>query len=112
MRELRRPLVIPVVGIRERHQESRVGDTLHRREKPLRNDSPRAPRTEPASLMNDGCFPPSRARSSCSRTIRPFGTPDCFDACSSQEASSFVRRMVTVLLICHEGNTAGFGGRS
>src|ERR1700733_12733180 len=94
-----------VVGIGKRHQESPVGDTLPERENPLRCDRVRAPRTDPASLINEGCLPLSRTRSSCSRTMRPFGTPDCFDACSSQEASSFVRRMVIVLLICHKCNT-------
>jgi len=40
--------------------------------------------------------------------MRPFGTPDCFDACSSQVASSFVSRIVTVLLIWRNCNTFGW----
>ena len=38
--------------------------------------------------------------------MRPFGIPDCFDACSSQDARSFVSRIVTVLLIWHNRNTS------
>src|ERR1700689_5732670 len=96
-----------VIGIRERHQEARVSDTLHERENPLRVDRSRTPCTEPASLMNEGALPPSRAFSSCSRTMRPFGTPDCLEACSSQIASSLVSRIVTVLLIWPKCNTSG-----
>src|ERR1700730_17815011 len=98
-----------VIGIRECHQEARVGDTLHDRENPLRVDRSRIPRTEPASLINEGSLPPSRAFSGCSRTMRPFGIPDCFDACSSQVASSLVSRIVTVLLIWRKCNTYGRG---
>lgn len=36
--------------------------------------------------------------------MRPFGTPDCFEACSSQIASSSVSRIVTVLLIWRKCN--------
>ena len=95
-RELHRPGVVLVVGIGKRDQESRVGNSLHERVKPLRVDRSRAPRTVPASRMKD-CSPPlSRAFSSCSRMIRPRGTPERLETCSSQVASSFVRRIVTV----------------
>lgn len=108
-RKLRRPLVVLVIGIRKRHEEARVSDTLQDRENPLRIERSRTPQTAPASLMNEGALPPSRAFSSCSRTMRPFGTPDCFEACSSQIASSLVRRIVTVLLMWRKCNTQSRG---
>jgi hypothetical protein len=104
-RELRCPLVMLVIGIRKCHQEPRVSNSLQDRENPLRLERSRTPRTEPASLINEGSLPPSRAFSSCSRTMRPFGTPDCLDACSSQSASSLVSRIVIVLLIWRKCNT-------
>jgi hypothetical protein len=99
------PPMVFVVGIRKRHQKSCIGDTLHEREKPLRAERSRAPRTDPASRINEGAFPPFRALSSCSRTMRPLGIPDFFDAWSSQDARSLVSRTVTVLLIRHYCNT-------
>jgi len=74
------PPMVSVVAIRKRHQKSRVGNSLHERENPLRAERSRAPRTEPASLINDGDFPLFRALSSCSRTMRPLGIPDCLEA--------------------------------
>jgi hypothetical protein len=100
-RNLSRPLVVFIVGVRKCHQESGVSDTLHEREKPLRAERSLAPCTVPASLINEGAFPPFRALSSCSRTMRPLGIPDCFDAWSSHDAKSSVSRIVIVLLICH-----------
>jgi hypothetical protein len=73
---LSRPVVIFVIGVRKRHQEARIGDALHGRENPFRPERSRAPRTLPASLMKDGAAPPSRAFSSCSRMMRPRGTPE------------------------------------
>ncbi len=55
--------------------------------------------------MNEGAFPLVRAFSSWSRTIRPFGIPDCFDAWSSHDARSSVSRIVIVLLIWLNRNT-------
>ncbi len=47
------PLVVPVVAIGKRHEESGIGDALHVREKPLRVDRSLCPLTVPASRMND-----------------------------------------------------------
>ncbi len=53
-----------------------------------------------------GLFPVSRfARSSCSRTSRPTGTPVLRAVLFSQAASSSVRRIVIVSLIFHHCNT-------
>jgi hypothetical protein len=94
--DLSRPRMVFVVGVCERDQESSICDALHGRENPFRAERSRAPRTLPASLMNDGSAPLSRAFSSCSRMMRPRGMPERFEAWSSHAASSFVRRIVTV----------------
>jgi len=94
------PFVVFIIGVSKCYQESGVSDAIHEREKPLRAERSRAPCTVPASLTNEGAFPPLRALSSCSRTMRPFGIPDCFDAWSSHDAKSSVSRIVIVLLIC------------
>ena len=58
-----------VTGIRKRHQETRISYTLQDRENPLRIERSRTPRTEPASLMNEGALPPSRVFSAIARCI-------------------------------------------
>jgi hypothetical protein len=93
--DLHRPLVIVIVAVRERDQQSGIGNAYQGRENPFRFDRSRAPRIVPAKRMNDCSERLARARSSCSRIIRPRGIPDLLETCSNQAASSSVRRAVT-----------------
>jgi hypothetical protein len=67
-READGPFVMPVVPVRERHEQAGVGDGFHRFENPFRVDRSRAPRTDPASRKKGGAAV-ARAFASCSRTI-------------------------------------------
>jgi len=58
------------------------------REKPFREERSRGPRTVPASLRKAWRGLAALAFSSCSRTIRPCGTPALRADSSSQSASS------------------------
>jgi len=91
-----RPLVMPVVAVGKGDEEPGVGDALHGREKPLRDERSRAPRTEPASLRKACRLLAARAFSSWSRTILPCGTPAFRADSSSHSASSWLRRTVLV----------------
>ena len=91
-----RPLVMEVAAVREGHKETGVGNALHPREKPLRADRSRAPRTLPARRMNDRAGPSDLARSSWSRMIFPCETPVFLDFSSSHPARSLSRRTVIV----------------
>ena len=51
--DLHRPSMVFIVSVGERDQKSRIGNSLHERENPLRVDKSRAPRTVPASRMKD-----------------------------------------------------------
>ena len=85
--------------------KSRVGNSSHLLANPLREDKSRGPSTEPARCRN-GCSSLRRASSSCSRMIRPRGTPALREAASSHPAKSSGRRTVIVLLIRLDRNTA------
>lgn len=91
LRDANRPFVVTIVTIRECDEESGVGNARHEREKPLRAERSRGPRTAPAKRMND-CWPLlTLAFSSWSRMIFPWGTPVLAATCSSQTASSLLR---------------------
>src|SRR5438552_18361117 len=90
------PVVVTVIPVCERDQEPGAGEPFHEREKPLRDDRSRAPRTEPARRMNDRRGLTTRAFSSWSRTILPWETPVFAATSSSQTARSLVRRTVIV----------------
>src|SRR5262249_54865578 len=58
-----------VVPVRERHEETRVGDPLHFRENPFRADRSLAAATAPASRMNR-CLGPRWRGFSCLSDVR------------------------------------------
>jgi hypothetical protein len=95
-RHFHSPCVMAIVAIGESHQKAGVGNPVHERENPFRDDKSRAPCTEPASFMKPPEGPPFFARSSCSRMIRPCDMPVLAAVLSSHSASSLVRRIVIV----------------
>jgi hypothetical protein len=75
----------------------------HFGEKPLRVERSAGPAAAPARRRN-GRAPAPFAFSSCSRTIRPRGTPVFREVSRNHSASSSCNRTVIVLLICFESN--------
>ena len=99
------PRVVLILPITEGHEEARIGNRFHLREKPFRVDRFAGPATAPASRRN-GFFSDVRAFASSSRMMRPLGTPVLRDVSSSHCARSSGRRTVIVLPIYVECNTA------
>ena len=52
LRDSEGPRMVPVSGVREGHEEPGVGDALHGRANPFREDRSFGPRIFPASRMN------------------------------------------------------------
>jgi hypothetical protein len=85
-----------ISSVREGDQKPGVGNRLHLREEPFRDERPGAPLMVPARRMNRGGFLSFRARSRWSRTIALFGMPVSRLTLSSHCSSSSVRRIVSV----------------
>jgi len=98
--------MMAVLSISERDQESGVGNRLHLREKPFRVERSAGPATKPARRKK-GRFSALLACSSCSRMMRPRGTPVSRAVCVSHSARSSGSLTVSVLLICSNCNTSG-----
>jgi len=96
--------MMAVLSVSERHQKSGVGNRLHLREKPFRVERSAGPATKPARRKK-GRFSALLACSSCSRMMRPRGTPVSRAVCVSHSARSSGSLMVSVLLICPNCNT-------
>jgi hypothetical protein len=85
-----------VATIAEGDDESGIGNSLHRRENPLREDRSGTPLIFPAWRRNRW-FPFSDfALSNCWRMMRPTGKPVRRDTSFSQANSSSVRRIGNV----------------
>src|SRR6266568_2429507 len=97
--------MVLVVSIAERNDKACVGDAFHEREKPFREDKSRGPATFPAKRRKGRLSFRALAFSSCSRTMRPAGTPVRREVSSSQSANSRGSRIVSVLRICHNCKT-------
>jgi hypothetical protein len=95
--------MMPIIPVGKSDQKAGVGNSSHLLANPLRLEKSRGPSTDPARCRN-GCSALRRASSSCSRMIRPRGTPAFLEAASSHPAKSSGSRTVIVLLICPECN--------
>lgn len=85
-----------VSAIAKGNDETGVGNSFHRREKPLREERSEGPLILPA-CRRKRWFPFSDlALSNCWRMIRPTGKPVRRETSFSQASSSSVRRMVSV----------------
>jgi hypothetical protein len=95
-RQAERPVMMEVVSVGIGHNETGIGYPPHFRANPFRNERSRGPSIAPARRRNF-CLPPfSRAASSCSRMIRPTGTPVRREVSLSHFRRSSVRRIVSV----------------
>src|SRR5437588_6387847 len=70
-----RPIVVSVIAVGKRHEESGVSDAVHVRENPFRRERFLGPRMLPARRMNDWAALLALAFSNWSRTILPCGRP-------------------------------------
>jgi hypothetical protein len=100
-----RPPVMTVCAVPESHNEASIGNALHRREYPFREERSAGPEMVPACRMKR-CLPCCcRAVSNRSRMSFPTGTPVAREVSFSQAIISSGRRTVSVLLIWHYCNT-------
>src|SRR5581483_196912 len=95
-------MLVPAIG--KRDQKTGIGDRPHLREKPFLVDRFGGPSTAPASRRK-GCPPAPLAFSSCSRTIRPFGSSVLREVSANHGATSEGILTVSVLLMCSDCNT-------
>src|SRR5712675_1498681 len=94
-----------IVTVADRDDKTRVGNSFHFPEYPLRVERSAGPLSAPMCRRNR-CLPPlDLALSSCSRTSRPIGTPVRREFSFSHASSSSGRRIVNVLLIWQYCNT-------
>lgn len=98
--QIHRPTVVAVPAVEVGDKESRVGNTLHDFENPLRCERSRGPSRLPASSRN-GFFSSSRSRkaSIASLTRRPWGRPVSLDLRRIHSKLSAGKRTVNVVLI-------------
>src|SRR5580700_748198 len=104
------PIVVLVSFSYQRHQQAGIGNRVHPREKPLREEtSGGPPLIMPAYFFHTGSlfssFSFERVASRDRRTSRPAGNPVMRDFSRRRSSSSSGRRIVSVLLIVHYCNT-------
>src|SRR5436853_6119213 len=98
--------MVLVVPSGECHDEASVGNALHERENPLREETSGGPPAIAPAWRRKRCFPPlDLAVSRCSRMRRPTGIPVRRDVSLSQSRISSVRRTVSVCLLRYDCNT-------
>src|SRR5712671_619565 len=94
------PIVILVVFPCQGHQQARIGDGFHPREKPLREETSGGPPLITPAYFLQGCSVSlESAVSRDSRTTRPTGRPVRRDFSRSRSSNSSGKRTVSVLLI-------------
>src|SRR5216684_95953 len=102
------PIVILVVFPCQGDQQACIGDGVHPREKPLREETSGGPPLITPAYFLQGCSGSlESAVSRDSRTTRPTGRPVRRDFSRSRSSNSSGRRIVSVLLIVNYCNTSG-----
>src|ERR1700716_2622146 len=105
-RHLDSPFVILIIFPGKGHQQAGIGDGVHPRENPLREDTSGGPPLITPAYFLHGCslslsllLPLESAVSSDSRTTRPNGRPVRRDFSRNRSSNSSGSRIVSVLLI-------------